>query len=199
MRAWLILVAACGSTSPKPSATPAPASDPCVELRAPIEKVVAAELAEHPGGAKPIAETQREFSTRMIEACKGDAWSPDTIACFAHGTRTEDWDACPLTPQQLESLKQRLGGDDDPDAPAPAPSYDLSPDLGIAACDDYLRAIARAMQCPSLDEPARQQLREAVDHQKRTWRTMKPDDAAASCKLEMETLIKAAKIADCTL
>lgn len=204
----LALVVACGSTAKPPpaapaAAKPAPAPMRCADLRAPVERVVASDLAKMPPDAKKqasIAQIQTWFSSQMIEACSADAWAPDTIACVANGKTTDDWSACRLTPAQMESFRARFAVG--PDG-APARTYDLAPDLGIPACDDYLRAIGRALACPQLDEASRDQLRSTVESQKQQWRAMPRGSAAEekaiadSCALSMSALVKAASADGC--
>jgi hypothetical protein len=126
---------------------------------------------------------------------------------MAHPDTTAAWEACAseLTPAQQASLQQRLSAAAQPDAAATPPPahYDLTPDIGIAECDDYLRAIDRAMRCDKLDDASRDAARSAAADQKQAWVAMAKKTArqrktiAQSCKGAMKTLRDAAAGAGC--
>lgn len=229
MRIRLLLIsiaaAACGSSSARPkdpppplppdhvTATPdaAPAPGPvaagasCDDLGAAVDRVVKGELAKVPEDQRAAAEQQvaaaiPQIKEAMIESCKKDAWSADAIACMTGGTTSNDWGNCgsKLSEAQQQSLQARLTP-----PPRPASDYDLKPDLGVAECDDFLKAIDRAVQCDKLDDTQRDGIRSAAADQKKTWAAMPhktaKDKAALvdSCKKSMVALKDAAGSVGC--
>ena len=224
----LFVVAACGSSTPQakdpppplppdhPVATPTPAPAPtptpmaskaasCDDLPAAVDKVVQGELAKVPDDQRAAAEQQvaqamPQIKSAMVGACKSDGWSPEAIACMANGTSADDWGVCgaKLSEAQQKSLQARLSP-----PPKPASAYDLAPNLGVAECDDFLKAIDRAVQCDKLDDTQRDGIRSAAADQKKTWAAMPHKTAADkqalvdSCKKSMIALKDAASSVGC--
>ena len=173
MRWLLIVLVACSSKAKPEPAPPVPISIEqrgCAEAAAGIEQ-----------GTRSIRDPGTSIVSGMRGLCLEDRWSAATIECFAKMTE-DDLGRCAgtLAKAPRERLFTTLGGNGDNRtaiAIAQARLTDLK--VGVAECDSFVTAVARALGCEHMPLDQRAQLgNETADF----WSlptTNLPADAAA--------------------
>ena len=175
----VFLVAACGgapTSAHAPSATaaaPPPvaalAPSPCDDVALGSEKTI---VSWHQRTAKVIAAAQYDTMLRptYVVACAEDGWNAEQIACWEQpGPPTPDM-RCRmlLSAEQQQKLRARIdAGAREEEEPAGGGGR-LEP-TGIAACDEYQRALGEFLTCGALSEADRADARTTVGQMASTW------------------------------
>jgi hypothetical protein len=152
VRWLLLLLVACSSgNKPKP-APPVPVSIEqrgCAEAAAGIEQ-----------GTRSIRDPGTSIVTPMRGLCLDDKWSAGSIDCFSKMTE-DDLGRCAgtLAKAPRERLFSTLGGNgDDRTAIAIAQARLGDLKVGIAECDNFVTAVARALGCEGMPLDKRAEL-----------------------------------------
>lgn len=149
MRALVIFVLACGGSGTR-TAPPVPTTErTCAEAAAGIES-----------GTRGIRDPETSVVSRVRGLCLDDAWPADAVACFAHMTEGElGRCAGALATAPRERLLAVLGGaGDDRMAIAVAQARLTGLEVGVAECDSFVTAVARALACEAMPLAQRAQL-----------------------------------------
>lgn len=152
MRSLLIVLVACSSNAKPTPAPPVPVSIEqrgCAEAAAGIEQ-----------GTRSIRDPGTSVVSPMRGLCLEDRWTPATIECFAKMTE-DDLGRCAgtLAKAPRERLFTTLGGNgDDRTAIAIAQARLTDLKVGVAECDSFVTAVARALGCEQMPLDQRAQL-----------------------------------------
>jgi hypothetical protein len=156
VRSLLILLVACsGNAKPKP-APPVP-----ISIQGVIEQRGCAEAAAGiEQGTRSIRDPGTSVVSPMRGLCLDDKWSAVAIECFAKMTE-DDLGRCAgtLAKAPRERLFTTLGGNgDDRTAIAIAQARLTDLEVGVAECDNFVKAVARALGCEHMPLDQRAQL-----------------------------------------
>jgi hypothetical protein len=152
VRHALILLAACGNAPPPPPAAPPPpqlAVDGCRDAALGLEHATTL-----------LRPAEASIVTAMLRRCHADAWPAPAVACFAKMT-LDDLGRCAreLTEPAREAMFGVLGlGEPDRTAIAIARAKLADLAVGIAACDQFVSAVARVLTCERMPLDMRVQL-----------------------------------------
>lgn len=152
MRSLLIVLVACSSNAKPKPAPPVPVSieqRSCAEAAAGIEQ-----------GTRSIREPGTSVVSSMRGLCLEDRWAAATIECFSKMTE-DDLGRCAgtLANAQRDRLFTALGGNgDDRTAIAIAQARLTDLKVGVAECDSFVTAVARALGCEQMPLGQRAQL-----------------------------------------
>lgn len=153
MRSLLIVLVACSSGNAKPK--PAPAVPISIEQRGCAEAAAGIEQ-----GTRSIRDPGTSIVSPMRGLCLDDKWSAASIECFAKMTE-DDLGRCAgtLATAPRDRLFTTLGGNgDDRTAIAIAQARLTDLKVGVAECDSFVTAVARALGCERMPLEQRAQL-----------------------------------------
>lgn len=157
MRHALLVLAACGSAPSPPPAAPPPTTPPPPQVAADDCRDAALGLERATTLLRPA---EAVIATAMLRRCHADAWPAPAIACFATMT-LDDLGRCAreLAGPARDAMFGVLGlGEPDRTAIAVARAKLADLAVGIAACDQFVAAVARVLTCEQMPLETRVQL-----------------------------------------
>ena len=151
----MLVLAAC-----RAPATPRQAT-PCEDAAAAIT------VATTTAGAEPAELPMAAIAAADARACADDRWSADAIACFRASEHESDLELCRTS---LDEAQQRAWGlamvrSLEPNA--------FTPDVGVGACDDYLRRFDVFVRCGHLTDTWRTAAVRALAPRVSAWQVVK--------------------------
>lgn len=151
----LLAVGCGGPAAPRPplaSSPPVPVED---TTRACQDAAIGLER-----GTRGLRPPEGNVIDRVRRLCVDDAWPAATIECFAR-MRDDDFGRCAaaLGERARQRLFNRIGGGDSDRTAVAAALVKLSTlQVGIAACDRFVAAVAHVLVCDVLAIEARAQI-----------------------------------------
>ena len=153
----LLLVAGCGSSQPtldQPAAPPVPTNEP-VAVERPATCADAAFGIE--ATSKDLRPADQEIVPLVRTKCLVESWSAAAIACFAKLRASDDLLSCvdELTVETRTSLLVDIQGTSASEADQTAELANVKQRLttisvGITTCDQFVKEVARVMDCTRL-------------------------------------------------
>lgn len=202
----LAVLASCGPSAAPPAKTPArpvPITSPIVEQ----PKTCTDAAFGIDRAAKDLHPPEQEVVPPVRARCQGEEWSQAVIDCFAALTSESDLSGCVARlPTELRAplLAEIRGAQSDPSAELAEVVGRLATiQVGITACDQFVAAVTRMMECTGLDAEARIQLgTETVEAWSLPMHRVSLQDKAklaGACMQSLESLKRHATDLACTL